>query len=312
METRSVMASRFILIIMLSGTDKVNPKKGECVRHAGIDFMRAARIINLGRAIFLGDTQCPMKPNRLRTLLQYSGARPARQQCRHPKEVKCAGRQPKLDGPQLLPRATHEAILNLGDKEIQCAVLEDGRRLLTQETFLLAIGRSARPKAGTGIVGSDGKLDKMPSFLAANNLKPFINNELNDSTSGIAYCTTQGNKGHGFIATLLPEVCRVYVNAASGGKVWKSQQHVADACRIIHDSLADVGIISLIDEVTGYQYERPRLALQEFLAHYINKRLAAWEPTFPAKFYRELYRLKGWPYDPDCNLSYSVCRQDHE
>src|SRR3712207_2920975 len=44
-----------------------------------------------------------------------------------------------------LPQATHAGVLRLGTAEIQCAVLEGGRRVLTQETFLLAIGRSARP-----------------------------------------------------------------------------------------------------------------------------------------------------------------------
>ncbi|HYH65548.1 MAG TPA: P63C domain-containing protein [Urbifossiella sp.] len=48
----------------------------------------------------------------------------------------------------------------------------------------------------------------------------------------------------------------------------------------------------------GYQFERPRMELQEFLPLYMNKKLAAWVSTFPPDFYREAYRLHGWKYDP--------------
>lgn len=197
-----------------------------------------------------------------------------------------------------LPKATHTGILKLGAAELQCAVLEDGRRLLTQETFLLAIGRSARPKAGTGVKGAGEQLDKLPSFLTADNLKPFISNDLSNSTSVVVFASEQGKKGYGFAATLLPEVCRVYTAAANAGALRHTQRHVADVCRVLLDSLADVAIIALVDEATGYQYERPRLELQEYLAQYINKRLAAWASTFPPEYYSEIYRLKGWKHDP--------------
>src|SRR4051794_17427565 len=49
-----------------------------------------------------------------------------------------------------MPAATHAGVLHLAGQQIVCAVLEDGRRVLNQETFLTAIGRSAKAKAGTG------------------------------------------------------------------------------------------------------------------------------------------------------------------
>src|SRR5690348_12603714 len=60
-----------------------------------------------------------------------------------------------------LPRALNDGQLQIAGRIINCAVLETGKRLLTQDTFLTAIGRSARPKAGTGITLVDG----LPSFL---------------------------------------------------------------------------------------------------------------------------------------------------
>lgn len=198
-----------------------------------------------------------------------------------------------------LPRATHAGILKIADREIVCAVLEDGRRVLNQETFLTAIGRNPKAKAGTGSTrfGEGGEVDVLPPFLAPSNLKAFIPDELRKSTTPIVYLTETGGRAFGYEATLLPGVCRVYIAAADAGKLRDKQAHIAEACRALHESLADVAIIALVDEATGYQYERPRMELQEFLALYINKKLAAWVSTFPPDFYREVYRLHGWKYD---------------
>src|SRR3546814_17584659 len=58
-----------------------------------------------------------------------------------------------------LPRAVAEGALVIGDLEISCAVLDDApnnTRVLTQEGFLTALGRSGKPKGGEG-AGADGK-----------------------------------------------------------------------------------------------------------------------------------------------------------
>src|SRR6266536_3472874 len=50
----------------------------------------------------------------------------------------------------VLPQATHSGELVIGGRRIACAVLQNSKRVLTQETFLTAIGRAAKAKAGTG------------------------------------------------------------------------------------------------------------------------------------------------------------------
>src|SRR5687767_8015743 len=70
------------------------------------------------------------------------------------------------------PTATHPGTLVLAGRQIICAVLNDGRRVLNQETFLTAIGRAAKAKAGTGSTRLS-QVDELPPFLAAVNLKPF-------------------------------------------------------------------------------------------------------------------------------------------
>jgi P63C domain len=58
--------------------------------------------------------------------------------------------------------------------------------------------------------------------------------------------------------------------------------------------LAYVGIVGLVDEATGYQEVRDRLALQE-LNMFLCKELAAWAKRFPDEFYEHIFRLRGWP-----------------
>ena len=63
--------------------------------------------------------------------------------------------------------------------------------------------------------------------------------------------------------------------------------------------LADVGIISLIDEATGYQRDRAKDALAEILDKFIAKELRAWIKTFPDEFYEQLFRLRGLEFPAD-------------
>src|SRR5262249_27410982 len=63
-----------------------------------------------------------------------------------------------------LPQATHAGDLEFGSIMIPCANLPDGRRLLTQQGFLRAIGRARSAKGGQGATQG---VDRPPAFLAA-------------------------------------------------------------------------------------------------------------------------------------------------
>ncbi len=68
------------------------------------------------------------------------------------------------------------------------------------------------------------------------------------------------------------------------------------ACDLLTRGLARIGIIALVDEATGYQYDRPRQDLAEILEQFISKQLCAWAKTFQDDYYKELFRLRGWSY----------------
>jgi len=196
-----------------------------------------------------------------------------------------------------LPKATHEGELAIGSVEIPCAVLEDGTRVLTQQGFLLAIGRARAAKGGQG-----ASIDNMVPFLAANNLKPFIPSELHQTTTPIKFRTINGTPAFGFKAELLPEVCDVFLAARRAGKLLPSQGHIAEQCELLLSGFARVGIRALIDEATGYQYDRPRKDLEEYLESFLSERLRRWVRTFPTDYFKHLCRLRGVELRPDMRL----------
>ena len=190
-----------------------------------------------------------------------------------------------------VPRATHVGEIHIGETSIPCAVLENGTRLLTQEGFLKAIGRSGKPAAGRG-----SSVEKIAPFLALENLKPFINDELSSSTFPVIFQAVTGSKAYGYKAELLPKVCEVYLKARDAGVLMKNQLRFAQACDILVRGLAHVGIVALVDEATGYQEVRDRLALQEILDKFLLKEFAAWAKRFPDEFYQQIFRLRNWQW----------------
>lgn len=195
-----------------------------------------------------------------------------------------------------LPRAEYgsrEQPIRIGDLEIACYVLDDGRRVLTQEGMLIALGRAAKAKGGQGVRTA---VDNLPPFLAAANLKPLISKEISLSTTPIEFVTDGGAIALGYPAELLPEVCRLYLRARDEDVLLPSQFHIAQRCDMLVRALAATGIVALIDEATGFEAVRAKGALQDYLERFIRKELAAWVHRFPLEFFQEIYRLKGWPW----------------
>lgn len=197
---------------------------------------------------------------------------------------------------QGIPKAifgSRENPLNIGGIAVDCYVLEDGTRVLTQESFLTSIGRAAKAKGGHGVRTA---VDSLPPFLAAANLKPLIEKEISRSTAPIEFLSPTGAKVFGYPAELLPEVCRVYLAARDAGVLLSTQVHIAERADILVRALAVIGIVSLVDEATGYQEVRDKKALSALLDKYLLQEFAKWAKRFPDSFYKEMFRLRGWQY----------------
>jgi hypothetical protein len=194
------------------------------------------------------------------------------------------------------PKAPHTGSLKLGDTVIACAVLEDGESVLTQDDFLQSIGRLARGPGGEGALASP-----LPVFLRAKNLDPYITPEIKTMSVPVLFRTPKGRKAFGYKAQLLPAVCDIYLKAREDGVLVKGargQEHIAAKCEILVRGLATVGIIALVHEATGYQHYRARKALEEILDKFIRNEFGKWAKTFPDEFYENMFRLRGWSYDP--------------
>ena len=191
--------------------------------------------------------------------------------------------------------ARYAGALIIGDKRIDCAVIDDGTRILSQGTVLEALGR-AKSMGRRQMSGEDAK--RAP-FLSANNLEPYISDELTEMLTPINYrLPNQRFISVGYRAEALPLICDVYLQArlVQGEKFPTSQQSAAAAAEILMRSLARVGIVALVDEATGYQEVRARDELQKLLHAYVAEAFRPWVQAFPQEFFREIYRLQGWDY----------------
>jgi|SRR5581483_9079499 len=200
-----------------------------------------------------------------------------------------------------LPEPEYEGEFSLGGTSIACAVLPNGTRIITQAAFLRALGRSRSPKAGTGVLST---VDELPFFLQAEALKPFISEELAMSTNPIFYRTKSGGKGVGYDARLLPQVAEVYLKfrdaySRDGKEIPARYERMIWAADVLIRALANVGIIALVDEATGFQRDRAANALAEILEKFIAKELRPWVRTFPDEYYAELFRLRGLEFPRD-------------
>lgn len=194
-----------------------------------------------------------------------------------------------------IPTAYYTGDIDLGGAKMSCAVLEDGTRVLTQSDLMRALGRSRQAK-GRAFYKGDANL---PAFLTAQNLKPFVHDDLYVTSSQIEFKLPSGQRAFGYRAELLPKICEVYLKARDADALVTSQLHVARQADILMRGLASVGILALVDEATGYQKDRATDALSRILEAFIAEELQPWVKTFPDDFYAELFRLRGLAFPKD-------------
>ncbi|WP_172961258.1 P63C domain-containing protein [Asticcacaulis excentricus] len=219
------------------------------------------------------------------------------------REIARQGAQKRWAKLKDLPQATHGSAdqpLKIGDAEIQCYVLADGRRVISQRGMNAALQRAesgsiSRRKPVYDAVGN------LPSFLYPSNIRSFISNDLAlSATTPIEFKLPGGNTvGHGYPAEMLPEVCSVWMQAKEAGVLTPAQMKTAAAASIIVQAMAKVGIVALVDEATGYQSERERGELHRLLEAYLSEERLAWAKRFPDEFYKQIYRLKDWTWPPN-------------
>ncbi len=191
-----------------------------------------------------------------------------------------------------MPVAHWRGSLNLVGVDVPCYVLSNGQKI---------IGRTSATEALTGIKGG-GALEK---YIAVKALEPFINKDaVVERLVPFRLLEVEGLEKavKGLPADLMIEVCQGFVAALQSTfdassphpKLTDRQREMAIKASMFLSACAKVGLEALIDEATGYQYERAEDALQVKLRAFIAEELRAWEKTFPDELWLEFGRLTGW------------------
>lgn len=180
--------------------------------------------------------------------------------------------------------------LRLGNLEIPCYVLDNGMRVFSGRGIQKAIGYDS--KSGQWM-SSFCKMEGVSSYLCAgdNSISERLSKPVKFKRNNAGGSQSTAN---GYEVTLLVDICSAIIDANRAG-VFDNDAIVRNADIIIR-SVAKVGIIALVDEATGYQYERENDELQKILKAYISEELLPWQKRFPDIFYKELFRLNGWDY----------------
>ena len=193
-----------------------------------------------------------------------------------------------------MPRATHHGSWYINGDEnlkVECYVMDNGERVLSLRGSARAMGLSGN--------GSQALVRNLKTQWIA----PFLSDPLKDWLEKATRNELPqyiGHRGHTFLpfeASLFVDLCTAYVDAMHVGALQtESQKETAERLYRIMTAFAKTGLVAVIDEVTGYQEERDRDALQKILAAYISPELLPWTKRFPDEFFKQIFRLKGWEY----------------
>ena len=185
---------------------------------------------------------------------------------------------------------SHEGELHLGGMSIPCYILEDGTRVLTGNAMQNALKLQDESDNASGT--------RLARYLNQTTLKPFIYKDKAPGHFDPIVCYKGEQKINGYEATVLADICEAFLDARKNIKLSARQRIIADQCEILIRGFARVGIVALVDEATGYQYERERFELEKILNAYISDEILKWQLTFTDDFYREIYRLWKLPFIP--------------
>ena len=190
--------------------------------------------------------------------------------------------------------------LKIGEIEIPCYVLEDGKRVIVQRGLFKALGINYGGTTNVSLKEFGGAA-RLVAFMDNNSIFDSKNSsELNEIKlllkSPIKF-ELNGKTHFGYEATLLQEITKNVSKAYLKGTLPVRNYEIGKNAEILYDAFAKVGIIALVDEATGYQETRAKDALQVFLQKFLEDERGKWLKTFPDDFFEAIFRMKGWNWE---------------
>jgi hypothetical protein len=187
----------------------------------------------------------------------------------------------KTDEPGI-PKAKWLGTLPIGEAELPVFVLDNGVRVISRT-------------AATGLLTDKKGGGNLESYLQVGALTKYIPQDLPGLSIEFELAEVVNKRVLGFSAETFIEICRAYVKALSEGALETDRQReIAVKASMFLASCAKVGLIALIDEATGYQYDRAVDALQVKLKAFLAEEMREWEKTFPNDLWAEFGRLTNW------------------
>lgn len=162
------------------------------------------------------------------------------------------------------PKAEATGVLKFGDVRVDCYVLDDGRRVISQRGVVRALTGGAAEQTSLGRF-----LDRLPNRFAHLAAPP-----------SCEFIMPNGGIAHGREAKWFVEMCNAYVDAFFAGQLHPSQSHLAAQARAVLSACATVGIEALIDEATGYQYVREQSYLSSLFERMLREQAGSWQKTW--------------------------------
>ncbi len=194
-----------------------------------------------------------------------------------------------------IPKATHWGDLTIGDAVLPCYVLNTGERVFSLKGVVV------------GLIGTDG--GQLAEYIKVRSLRPFLPADLtpaeNDHIGALIKFDTGGEGfvqfAFGLPVEKLMDLCGAYstalqesMNEQSETKLTERQREIAIRANSFLRASAKVGIVALVDEATGYQYDRAEDALRFKMKLFLEDEMRKWEKTFPDQLWIEFGRLTKW------------------
>jgi hypothetical protein len=161
---------------------------------------------------------------------------------------------------------------------VSCYVLDDGQRVITKRSMASAL--TAGPERGD----LDRYIERLPNGSA-----------LLASRPNIEFILPQGGLAEGIEANTIAKILKLYAEAWGAGALRANQIAVAQRAVTMLAQFAEIGIVALIDEATGYQEKRPKDELQSRLLGMIRAELDDVDPIYKPLLVA-LAKLKRFPY----------------
>ncbi|HEV2146278.1 MAG TPA: P63C domain-containing protein [Longimicrobiaceae bacterium] len=189
--------------------------------------------------------------------------------------------KPARYGTDRMPMAVCSGPLELGGVSVECHVLNTGERVIHLRSAVQALTGREHGNLGE-IVGVAALKSHLDADLVLGENRAFL-------IPGTQFI------GHGLTAETFNRICRAFVSALAAGALrTQRQQMVAIRCSLMLGASADVGLIALIDEATGFEKVRAARELQAKHSFFFADRMRPWEKTFPDELWVQFARLTGW------------------